>query len=69
MIEMTPETHIALIEKDVLNMKADQARMEKAVAVLQAERDKALLWGVITLGGMVISLVAWIASFAKDHIK
>ena len=69
MPEMSPETHIALIEKDVLNMKADQARIEKALATLQTERDKTLVWGVITLGGMVVSMGAWIINFAKDHFK
>ena len=42
---------------------------DEQILKMQAERDKALKWGITVLGGMVISMAAWIINFAKDHLK
>jgi hypothetical protein len=46
------------------------AVVEGELAALRLERDKALKWGVITLGSAVISLVIWIANkIMGGHIQ
>lgn len=56
-------------ERDIADLKEEMKDLRVSVAELSAERDKALKWGIATLGGMVLSLMAWIVSVAKDHIK
>lgn len=33
--------------------------LEKQMEQIQRERDKALIWGIRTLGGMLLALSAW----------
>lgn len=42
-------------------------QMEKSLAELRADRDKFLRWGVIVLGGAVVSLVTWIFNLLTRH--
>ena len=37
--------------------------LEEAVQALKEERDKALVWGIVTLGTAVIGLVTWIFNY------
>lgn len=39
---------------------ADRAAQNAKIAALEDERNKALKWGVLTLGSALVSLVAWI---------
>ena len=43
--------------------------LEEKVKQLSDERDKALKWGILTLGGAVIGLGTWIFNFVAGHIK
>ncbi len=43
--------------------------LEERVERLTAERDKALKWGILTLGSAVIGLLTWIFNFFVGHIK
>lgn len=63
------ETIVALLTRDIENLKVHQAEQDVQILKMQAERDKALKWGITVLGGMVISMAAWIINFAKDHLK
>ena len=56
-------------ERDIADLKEEMRELRVSVEELSTERDKALKWGIATLGGMVLSLMAWIVSVAKDHIK
>lgn len=38
------------------------AALTSKLNALQSERDSALKWGVITLGGAVVSMVIWISN-------
>lgn len=69
MVERSAETHIALMEADILSIKERQSAQDLEIERLSSERNRALLWGVITLGGFVVALLAAIAGFLKDHIK
>lgn len=63
------ETVIALLKRDIEQLKEHQKAQDELIHSMRGERDHALKWGITVLGGMVISLVAWIVSFARDHIK
>jgi hypothetical protein len=69
MPDLTQETHIALLERDVLVLRAELEQMHVEILALQSERDKALKWGIATLGAMVLTLGGFIVSFLKDHLK
>jgi hypothetical protein len=69
MPDMTQETHIALLERDVLSVRAELEQMHDEIAALQTERDRALRWGIATLGAMVLTLIGFIVTFLKDHLK
>jgi hypothetical protein len=69
MPDMTQETHIALLERDVVNLKTELAEMHAEILALQNERDRALKWGIATLGAMVLTLIGFIVTFLKDHLK
>lgn len=48
----------------------ERAATNAKVAALEAERNKALVWGVLTLGSALISLVAWIGNkIIGGHIQ
>jgi hypothetical protein len=43
--------------------------VEKGLANLQADRDKALKWGILTLGTAVMGMGTWIFNLFAGHIK
>jgi len=45
------------------------AHIEKELKNLMEERDKALRWGILTLGAAVITLGSIIFKFVAEHIK
>ena len=69
MTDISQETHIALLERDIQAVKDEQRTISLQVEALIIERDKALKWGIATLGALVLSMGAFIVSFVKDHLK
>lgn len=63
------DTTIALLKRDIAALQKHQVEQDRLIANIRSERDKALLWGIGALGAMVLSMGAWIVSFAKDHLK
>lgn len=57
------------IEETDRRLEKKTEATDKKFDLLEEERNKALKWGVMALGGMVISLITWIVNVAKDHIK
>lgn len=57
--------------QETTNALAEQRldALEEKVKQLSDDRDKALKWGILTLGGAVIGLVSWIFSFFTGHLK
>lgn len=43
--------------------------LEEKVKKLSEERDQALKWGILTLGGAVVGLGTWIVNFIVSHAK
>ena len=71
MSEPSQETKIALLiagqkalmeQLEDVEIRSDKkiAIVESELAALRSERDKALKWGVMTLGGAVLSMGYWI---------
>ena len=67
--EHSQDTSIALLTRDIAVLKDELEDHRRQIEAMKAERDKALKWGIVTLGGMVVSLLTWIVNIAKDHIK
>jgi len=63
------ETNILLMKAEMATRRQAFEALERRVAAMESDRSRLLLWGVMTLGGMVLALVAWIVSFAKVAIK
>lgn len=60
----TPSTADAVQQALALKRIED---LEEQLRELKADRDKFLRWGVITLGGAVITLVTWIFNLLTKH--
>jgi hypothetical protein len=59
---MSPATPTADLDEAV-QRALDRKRLEdleRELLLLKADRDKFLRWGIIVLGGAVVSLVTWI---------
>lgn len=69
MSDTSPETVIALLTRDIEQLKEHQAVQDKLISDMRAERDNALKWGIVVLGGMVVSMITWAINVAKDHVK
>jgi hypothetical protein len=81
MTTLSTETQIALLvegqralQRELEEVQAEgiieRAAMSAKIAALEDERNKALKWGVLTLGSALISLVAWIGNkVIEGHIK
>ncbi len=50
----------ALAEREVELLREKLDALEKKVQVLTEDRDKALRWGIMTLGAMVAGMGLWI---------
>ena len=55
--------------RDFEYMKEHIARLENKVNRLVEERDKAMIWGVLSLGTVIMALVALIASYLLKGVK
>lgn len=57
--------------QETTNALAEQrlAALEEKVKQLSEDRDKALKWGILTLGSAVIGLGTWVVNFIAGHLK
>ena len=66
-MELSPEIRAAIAdrdrERDIADLKAEIVEMHKEIEAMKAERDKALKWGIATLGGIVMTLAGLIFGF------
>lgn len=69
--EASPETERALLIERLSAMTERIKVMEDHLDKIEAERQKALLWGIRLLGTALIGLVAWAASMGlfKGHAQ
>lgn len=57
--------------QETTNALADKRldALEEKVKQLTEDRDKALKWGILTLGSAVVGLATWIFNFVTAHLK
>ena len=56
------EVQIAVLIARIGVMERDLEEEKDKIKAIQAERDRALKWGVMTLGAAVVSMVIWISN-------
>jgi hypothetical protein len=64
---LKPET--ALLEYKLEAFEKHQEVTDKRVKALEDERNKALIWGIIALGGAFLGLASWVFNFFTGHLK
>lgn len=64
------ETQLALLLAKSEAQDREIAEVKASMAAMQAERDKALKWGVVSLGTAVLGMAYWIfEKLVKGHIQ
>jgi len=51
---------VAMMKRDIDELRALNTRLLAEIEALKSDRDKALRWGVVTLGVAVIGMATWI---------
>ena len=62
----SPEIEAALLAEKTDKRIKD---LERMVESLVADREKAMRWGILTLGAAVLAMGSYIFSFVASHIK
>ena len=60
------EAHLAATDLSLVTLRVETLL---EIKMLRDERDNALKWGILTLGGAVIGMGAWIWNFVTGHIR
>jgi hypothetical protein len=67
---ISTETQVALLIAKAAAQDREIAEARADIAALQSERDKALKWGVISLGSAVLGMAYWILEkLIGGHIR
>jgi hypothetical protein len=70
MSNQSTETQIALLIAGQENAHREMEELRGEVAALRLERDKALKWGVMSLGSAVLAMGYWIVNkIIGGHIQ
>ena len=62
----TPEVEAALKAQETDKRIKD---LERLVESLITDRDKAMRWGILALGGAVLAMASYIFNFVTGHLK
>ena len=62
----SPEVEAALLAQNTDKRIKD---LERLVESLIADREKAMRWGIMALGGAVLAMASYIFSFVTGHLK
>lgn len=62
----SPEVEAALLAE-----KTDQRikDLERMVESLVSDREKAMRWGILTLGAAVLAMASYMVNFVTSHLK
>lgn len=60
---MSDQVNIAVLQEQVKTLQAQLSTTNTQLKSLQSDRDKALIWGILTLGSAVLALLAWIFKY------
>lgn len=58
----------ALQKRDIETLYEKLAALERELGVLQADRQKAFIWGIGVLGSLVLMLFGWLVTFASKRL-
>lgn len=62
----SPEVEAALRAQETDKRIKD---LERMVESLITDRDKAMRWGILALGGAVLAMASYIFNFVTSHLK
>ena len=62
----SPEVEAALLAEKTDKRIKD---LERMVESLMIDREKAMRWGILTLGGAVLAMASYIFNFVTGHLK
>ena len=62
----SPKVEAALLAQNTDKRIKD---LERQVESLITDREKAMRWGILTLGGAVIAMASYIFNFITSHLK
>ena len=62
----SPEVEAALLAEKTDKRIKD---LERMVDSLMVDREKAMRWGILTLGGAVLAMASYIFNFVTGHLK
>ena len=62
----SPEVEAALLAEKTDKRIKD---LERMVDSLMTDREKAMRWGILTLGAAVIAMASYIFNFVTGHLK
>ena len=62
----SPEVEAALLAEKTDKRIKD---LERMVEGLMADREKAMRWGILTLGAAVLGMASYIFNFVTGHLK
>ena len=58
-----------IIEHRFMALEVSNTANTLRIAQLTMEKEKALIWGVITLGTIVIGMAVWVFNFVIGHTR
>ena len=58
-----------IIEHRFMALEVSNTANTLRIAQLTMEKEKALIWGVITLGTIVIGMAVWVFNFVIGHAR
>lgn len=67
--ELSRETTDAMREWEMDALRKQVIEIRKDLDALNKEKEKAMRWGIMALGGAVLGMGSWIFNFVTSHIK
>ena len=67
--ELSRETTDAMREWEMDALRKQVIEIRKDLDALNKEKEKAMRWGIMALGGAVLGMGSWIINFVSTHIN
>lgn len=70
MAEIAQETQNILTDREIKLLHAEIMELRTELNALKADKDRAILWGVMALGAAVVGMAMWIFNLiaTKTHL-
>lgn len=66
---LSHETREAMQEWEIAALRRELVELKETVDTLNADKEKAMRWGLVVLGTAVVGMATWIFNFIFSHIK